>query len=129
MLQNLRIKRLLDKKKTALAMPKHKLMTFENEYMDLLDRIEKEKEVLGLDPESILKFKESCRLSPAGGIELSELDDTRFKTEIQVFENLLDKAAANGDLDNVKYYKSKLQNAWKDILTKSLKNQQTSLFK
>ena len=125
---NARLKRLLDKKKNALSMPKHKLAELEDDYIELLNRIESEKKRLGIDPESINKIIESFKSFPNSETALSFLEkQSEFKKEITSLERQIRKAASNGDIENVEYFKEELRKAWQRTTDKALENCQISL--
>lgn len=125
---NTRLKRLLDKKKTALAMPRHRLAEFEDEYAELLDRIEAEKKKLEIDSESIDEIAESFKNHPHIETVLLFLEgQPDFKKEINSLESQMRKAAANGDIESMDFCKARLHKAWRYVTDKALENQQISL--
>ena len=109
---NTRLKRLLDKKKNASMMPKHQLAEYEDEYIDLLSRIEDERKKLGIDDESIKKLKEDIE-KKYGCPDCRKKAPKEMIKRITTEEYAIDKAARNGDLDDLKYHKNILISMWK----------------
>jgi len=124
---NTRLKRLLDKKKNASMMPKAKLAELEDEYIELLSRIESERQKLGIDDESIKKLKEEIEQTH-GGIDCRKLAGKDYIKQITAEEKAIDKAARNGDLDDLEYHKNLLIALWQATKTAVLSGKQISLF-
>ena len=123
---NTRLKRLLDKKKNASMMPKHKLAEYEDEYYELLSRIESERKRLGIDDESIRKLKEDIERQ-YGGIGCREFVSKDILKKITTEEHAIDKAARNGDLDDLEYHKDILISLWQTDRTEINSGKQMSL--
>ncbi len=60
-MNNERLKRLLDKKRRALQLPKAKLGALEDEYNELLQRIDEERHRLHIDEDRLKKYINSLR--------------------------------------------------------------------
>lgn len=123
---NTRLKRLLDKKKNALMMPKHKLAEYEEEYYELLSRIESERKKLGIDDESIRKLKEDIE-SQYGCIGCREFASKEMMKKITSEEHAIDKAARCGDLDDLEYHKDILITLWQTACNEINVGKQISL--
>ena len=124
---NTRLKRLLDKKKNASLMPKHKLAEYEEEYIELLSRIESERKKLGIDDESIRKLKEDIE-NQYGCTDCRKLASKGMINNITIEEHAIDKAARCGDLDDLKYHKDILISLWKTASAEIHSGKQMSLF-
>lgn len=124
---NTRLKRLLDKKKNASMMPKAKLAELEDEYIELLSRIESERKKLGIDDESIRKMKEEIE-QLYGGEDCRKNADKDYIKQITAEEKAIDKAGRNGDLDDLEYHKNILIALWQAARTAVNAGKQTSLF-
>lgn len=124
---NTRLKRLLDKKKNASMMPKHKLAEYEEEYLELLSRIESERKKLGIDDESIRKLKEDIE-SQYGCTDCRKLATKEMIKKITTEEHAIDKAARGGDLDDLEYHKDILISLWRTACTEINAGKQISLF-
>ena len=59
-MNNERLKRLLDKKRRALQLPKAKLGALEDEYNELLQRIDEERHRLHIDENRLKKYINHC---------------------------------------------------------------------
>ena len=108
---NTRLKRLLDKKKNALMMPKNKLAEYEEEYYELLCRIENERKKLGIDDESIRELKEDIERE-YGCTDCRERASKDIMKKITAEEHAIDKAARCGDLEDIEYHKGILITLW-----------------
>lgn len=124
---NTRLKRLLDKKKNASMMPKHKLAEYEDEYLELLSRIESERRKLGIDDESIRKLKEDIE-SQYGCTDCRKLATKEMIKKITTEEYAIDKAARSGDLDDLEYHKDILISLWRTACIEINSGKQISLF-
>ena len=60
-MNNERLKRLLDKKRRALQLPKAKLGALEDEYNELLQRIDEDRYRLPIDDDRLKKYINSLR--------------------------------------------------------------------
>ena len=126
---NARLKRLLDKKRRALLLPKSELAELENEYAELLNRIEAERKRLGVDEESINRF-----ISSVAEDFCSENDNVKwliqqsaYKKQIKNAEALVRKSADSGDIEDCKRYMQNLIVTWTHISEESRKNHQIGL--
>lgn len=124
---NTRLKRLLDKKKNASMMPKAKLAELEDEYIELLSRIENERKKLGIDDESIRKMKEEIEQT-YGSADCRKNADKDYIKQITAEEKAIDKAGRNGDLDDLEYHKNILIALWQAARTAVNAGKQISLF-
>ena len=125
--ENARLKRLLDKKRRALAMPKSQLGELEDEYTELLNRIEAEKKRLGIDTESVERFisETAQQFSDAQW----HLDNTpMWQKQMERIHGNLRRSAENGDTDDYLYYQKRLVDMWERIQYDSRNNPQLSLF-
>lgn len=127
--ENARLKRLLDKKRRALLLPKSELGELESEYAELLDRIEAERKRLGIDEESINQF-----ISTTANDFCFENDNLKwliqqsaYKKQIKDAEALVRKSADSGDIEDCKNYMQKLISLWARMSKEALKNHQIDL--
>ena len=107
-----RIKRLLEMKRRASMMPKAKLADFEDEYADLLERIEFERKRLEIDEESIRTLKDTIAFEN-GGRKARERLSKASSSLIRAEEKAIDKAARFADLEDLEYHKSRLTELWR----------------
>lgn len=122
---NTRLKKLLDKKKNAAMMPKHILADYEEEYLELLSRIESERKKLGIDDESISNLKKYIERQHGCARKLVSKE---LLKRIVIEEQAIDRAARNGDLDDLEYHKSILISWWKTACIEVNTGKQVSLF-
>ena len=124
--ENARLKRLLDKKRRALTMPKSQLAELEDEYAELLSRIESAKKRLGIDELSVERFisETEQRFSDAQWYLDNNL---MWQTQMKRIQSNLRKSAENGDTDDYRYYQKQFEILWERIRTASRKNSQISL--
>lgn len=124
---NTRLKRLLSKKKNASMMPKHILAEYEDEYFELLSRIERERKKLGIDDESIRKLKEDIERR-YGCTDCRKLASKGILRQIIIEEHAINKAARGGDLDDIKYHRKILISLWQTACAEIYAGKQTTLF-
>lgn len=126
--KNVRLKRLLDMKRRALELPKERLSELEDEYMDLLSRIESEYKRLNIDEESIERFIADTAASYRDRDTDWLMENIWGKDEIKEMENLIRRTAKNGDINDCEYYKKKLVYTWSKIKSDSKKHYQMNFF-
>lgn len=124
--KNARLKRLLDKQRRALTMPKARLGELEEEYAELLSRIKSERKRLGIDEESVERYIADTAEKYSG---LRRYIDTwtEWKHHLDRLYAKLRKSAQNGDVDDYEYYQKRLEVLWGQISSDSQKNPQISL--
>lgn len=107
-----RIKRLLEMKQRAAMLPKSKLAEYEDEYAELLERIEFERKRLEIDEESIRALKDTVEHKYSVGKARERFPKEVLKS-IRDEEKAIDKAARVADLEDLEYHKNKLIEIWK----------------
>lgn len=107
-----RIKRLLEMKQRAAMLPKSKLAEYEDEYAELLERIEFERKRLEIDEESIRALKDTIERKYSVG-KARERFPKEVLESIRDEEKAIDKAARVADLEDLEYHKNKLIEIWK----------------
>lgn len=107
-----RIKRLLEMKRRASMLPKTKLADFEEEYAELLERIEFEQKRLEIDEKSIRALKDTIAFEN-GGRKARERVSAETASLIRKEEKAIDRAARFADLEDLEYHKNKLIELWK----------------
>lgn len=130
--ENVRLKRLLDKQRRALALPKNQLGELEEEYAELLSRIESERQRLGLDDVSVELFVRNTaeKYTDEDVKWYMNQKNTYVATwhkQIKRTCAALRKSATKGDIEDFKYYKKMLIWSWERIAAEAHKNQQISL--
>lgn len=107
-----RIKRLLEMKRRASMLPKAKLADFEEEYAELLERIEFERKRLEIDEKSIRALKDTIAFEN-GGRKARERVSVETASLIRKEEKAIDRAARFADLEDLEYHKNKLIELWR----------------
>lgn len=125
---NVRLKRLLDKQRRALQMPKSELGELEEEYAELLSRIESERKRLGIDDTTVNKVIADIRMEWLDDDVKWYLDHKpNAKKRIDEIEKIILKSAQNGDVADYKYHCTRLITEWSQIQKQAHQNQQLSL--
>ena len=127
-MNNERLKRLLDKKRRALQLPKAKLGALEDEYNELLQRIDEERYRLHIDEDRLKKYINSLREKFCDNdMQWYLKNNKKANSEIEKAENIILKSARSGDVSDCEYYKKQLYLQWMNLQEKSHKNQQLTL--
>lgn len=125
---NVRLKRLLDKQRRALQMPKSELGELEEEYAELLSRIESERKRLGIDDTTVNKVIADIRTEWLDDDVKWYLDhQPNAERRIDEIEKIILKSALNGDVADYKYHCKRLIAEWSQIQKQAHQNQQLSL--
>ena len=125
---NTRLKRLLDKKRRALKMPKSRLGELEDEYADLLSRIDAERKRLGIDDDTVEAYLSDMESRYKDADVSWLLENTpMWKEQLKRIYRNIRKCTAEGDADDYSYYKNRLTVLWNRICTEAHKDRQLSL--